>query len=93
MTTKAKPYTFNAGLLRKKVEEEEQPLPLPPQGKRAGPVAPSRVGKRAVTFYCAPEAWAQLKMLAIRHEGASTQSLMEEAMNDLFSKHGMNRFD
>jgi len=92
MTKKQSPYSFGSGLLRAvpPPEPTQEPAPVPePKSARA----PSRAGKRAVTFYVPEEAWAQLRTFTIREPGASVQSLMAEALNDLFSKRGVNRFD
>lgn len=94
-------YTFSAGLTRPPlaaVPPAAAPAPEPaavaaPPAARASARAPSREGRRAVTFYLPVDAWQQLKMLTIREDDASVQSLMEEATNDLFSKRGANRFD
>ncbi|HQT65833.1 MAG: hypothetical protein B7Z71_00475 [Acidocella sp. 21-58-7] len=51
---------------------------------------PIRRGKRAVTFWVNPEPHKQLKLLGVREERPA-QDLMEEALNDLFAKYGMNR--
>ena len=86
---KDSPYKFGAGALRATAPE---PQPSPAAEPKVSK-APSREGKRAITFYASDEAWAQLRTLAIREPGASTQALMTEALNDLFSKRGINRFD
>ena len=51
---------------------------------------PSREGKRVLSIYLDPLAWKQLRQLALDTE-TSTQSLGEEAVNLLFTKHGINR--
>lgn len=51
---------------------------------------PSREGKRVLSIYLPPEAWKQLRMLAVNLE-TSTQDLGEEAVNMLFEKHRLNR--
>lgn len=51
---------------------------------------PSRVGKRVLTIYLDPLAWKQLRQLAL-DAGTTTQALGEEAVNLLFTKHGINR--
>lgn len=51
---------------------------------------PSRQGKRALTVYLPPEAWKQLRMLAVNLE-MSTQDLGSDAINLLFEKHRLNR--
>ncbi len=59
-----------------------------PEGERAKAVQPpSRRGKRAFTGYFAPEVLKQLKMLAAA-EDKTMQSLMVEAINELFKKYG-----
>ncbi len=65
-----------------------EPLPLPPT--RASTKAPSREGKAAVTMYVDPATAKQLKRLAV-DEDTSIQTLMVEALNDLFAKRGKNR--
>lgn len=56
--------------------------PLPPTTR-----APSRVGKRNVSAYINATAAKQLRLLAVELD-RSTQGLVEEALNDLFRKHG-----
>lgn len=56
-----------------------------PQG-RAG-LPPSRQGKKALTGYFDPEVLKQLKVMAAA-EDTTIQSLMSEALNDLFKKYG-----
>ena len=51
---------------------------------------PSREGKRALTVYLPPEAWKQLRMLAVNLE-TSTQTLGEQAIDMLFEAHRLNR--
>ena len=51
---------------------------------------PSREGKRVLSVYLPPEAWKQLRMLAVNME-TSTQDLGEQAINMLFEKHRLNR--
>ncbi len=48
---------------------------------------PSRRGKKALTGYFDPEALKQLKVLAAS-EDKTMQSLMAEAINELFKKYG-----
>jgi hypothetical protein len=93
MSAAKKPaYVFGTGAMRPPLPPAEQPVPeAVPAPKSAK--APSRAGKRAITFYASDEAWAQLRTLTIREPGSSTQALMTEALNDLFSKRGLNRFD
>jgi hypothetical protein len=51
---------------------------------------PSREGKRVLSVYLRPEAWKQLRMLALQLE-TPTQALGEEAVNLLFEKNRLNR--
>lgn len=48
---------------------------------------PSRRGKKALTGYFDPEVIKQLKLLAAE-EDKTMQSLMSEALNELFKKYG-----
>ncbi len=69
--------------------------PLPPATELTGsPMAsrraPSREGKRTLSIYLDPLAWKQLRQLALDTE-TTTQALGEEAVNLLFTKHGLNR--
>lgn len=57
----------------------------PPRTGTALP--PSRQGKRIVSAYVDPAVSQQLRLLAVTRD-ASVQSLVEEALNDLFRKHG-----
>ena len=50
-------------------------------------LAPSRRGKRNVSAYIDAVAAKQLRLLAVERD-SSTQALVEEALNDLFRKHG-----
>ncbi|MEQ1712856.1 MAG: ribbon-helix-helix domain-containing protein [Hyphomicrobium sp.] len=47
---------------------------------------PSRRGKRVVSAYIDAMAAKQLRLLAVEQD-SSTQSLLEEALNDLFRKY------
>ena len=48
---------------------------------------PSRQGKKALTAYFEPEVLKQLKLLAAA-EDKTIQSLLGEAINELFKKYG-----
>ena len=58
--------------------------------KSAVPRPVSRIGKRVLSVYLDPLAWKQLRQLALDTE-TTTQALGEEAINLLFTKHGINR--
>ena len=60
----------------------------PPRAPTARP--PSRAGKRVLSIYLDPLAWKQLRQLALQEE-TTTQALGEEAVNLLFTRHGLNR--
>lgn len=49
--------------------------------------APSRVGKKTVAAHFDPAVSKQLKHLALERD-TTTQGLLREAINDLFTKHG-----
>ena len=51
---------------------------------------PSRTGKRVLSLYLDPLAWKQLRQLALDTD-STTQALGEEAVNLLFTPHGLNR--
>lgn len=62
---------------------------------RAGPaarpgVAPSRQGKKGVTFYLTTPGWKELRNLSM-DESRSTADLMVEATNLLLEKYGRPR--
>jgi antitoxin-like ribbon-helix-helix protein len=71
------------------------PVAATPAASESEPVQrrqrpPSREGKRVLSIYLPPEAWKQLRMLAVNLE-TSTQDLGEEAINMLFEAHRLNR--
>lgn len=49
---------------------------------------PSRRGKKAIAGHFDPAVARQLKQLALDHD-ATVQSLLTEALNDLFEKYGV----
>lgn len=51
---------------------------------------PSRVGKKIISGHFDPAVTRQLKQIALDQE-ATVQSLLAEALNDLFAKHGKQR--
>ena len=56
-----------------------------PSGKY---VPPSRRGKRRVSVDVDPEVVRQLKEIGLALDDRSTQSMLVEAINDFFVKHG-----
>ena len=62
--------------------------PTPGSDQQATPqLPPSRQGKRVISGYFDPSAAKQLKMLSVETD-RSVQSLLEEAIDDLFKKYG-----
>lgn len=53
----------------------------------AAGTSPSRRGKKTVAAHFDPAVSRQLKQLGLEHD-RSTQDLLREAINDLFTKHG-----
>ncbi len=49
----------------------------------------TRVGKRVIQGYFNPKYRTQMKMLSARCD-KSVEALLQEAMDDLFSKHGID---
>lgn len=79
--------------LKDALEQSGGKLP-PPEPKENGyetavvrQQSQSRVGKKPVTVYYDKQAHLQLKFLALERE-TTIQGLHEEAVNDLFVKHG-----
>jgi hypothetical protein len=64
-----------------------EPSPARPA---AGFYAATRAGKKKVTASIDPSKHKQLKSLALERD-TTTEALLEEAINDLFAKHGINR--
>ncbi len=64
------------------------PAPAAPPTPKM-PIAPSRIGKRSVSGHVEPEVLKQLRRLAVDLE-RSHQSLLSEALNDLFRKYNVS---
>ncbi len=73
-----------------RIEATPPPATEPTRPPMASRRAPSREGKRTLSIYLDPLAWKQLRQLALDTE-TTTQALGEEAVNLLFTKHGLNR--
>jgi len=58
-----------------------------PSSVRTSARAPSRVGKKGVTFYLEPDAVKQLRSVGLE-EDHTLQALMIEAVNMLFKSRG-----
>ena len=74
------------GMQRPEAQATAEIVPIQATARKY-PVAQSRVGKRMVSGYFYPDAIKQLHLLAIERD-ATVQSLLEEALNDLFRKYG-----
>jgi hypothetical protein len=86
-----RPSLFAPKLARVVAESEvAQPAPVADVPATTSRRPPSREGKRVLSVYLDPLAWKQLRQLALDTE-TSTQALGEEAVNLLFTKHGINR--
>ena len=84
-----------AGSVRVSHEALQQPsspsfeaeLPKTARPKNNREVPPSRVGDKPITAFYPEEVRTQLKMLALEHR-RSMESMIGEALNDLFAKYG-----
>ncbi len=66
------------------------PSPIPAEAPTPKAAAASRQGTKLIGGHFAPEVSTQLRILAAE-EGATVQSLLAEALNDLFVKKGKSR--
>ena len=64
------------------VEEAEAP--------KTAMKAKGRAGRQFIAAHVVPEAAKQFKLLAVQQE-RTTQDLLVEAINDLFTKYGLSR--
>lgn len=76
----------------KKASEPEKVVtktsqPPQPSKDTKSEVPPSRVGKKAIAGHFDPAVGKQLRQLALDND-TTVQALLEEALNDLFLKHG-----
>ena len=69
---------------RKPPAEAEPPADATPQ---SAPTPPSRIGRKAISGYFAPELSLAMHTCARRH-GLSLQDLMAEAFDDVLRKYG-----
>lgn len=81
--------TSSAPVPMPEVTPQDAP-PEAPQVTRSSTRAPSREGKKGVTFYLPPAAWKQLKMLSVQRD-KPVQDLMLDAVDLLFAQHGQHR--
>jgi hypothetical protein len=66
---------------------EAAPTPAPSTVTAMRTSTPSRVGKKTVAAHFDPAVSRQLKQLGLDRD-TSTQALLREALNDLFTKYG-----
>lgn len=75
-----------AGSVR--IEPGRKAMPMAEAGEGTGkPHAPSRIGQKPITAFFPEEVRVQLKMMAAEQR-QSMESLIGEALNDLFAKYG-----
>jgi hypothetical protein len=93
MTAKRQPVTYPAARKPLNIQGEVRPTaevePAAPSGAMAtdaASVAPSRQGKRAVTFYLPQKQWLALRTTSLRL-GRPTHELMAEATEWLLSRY------
>ena len=87
----AKVNALQAVLDRATAGGDPAPSPVTPAEAPAARAAPGgRQGTKLIGGHFAPEVSTQLRILAAE-EGATVQSLLAEALNDLFVKKGKSR--
>jgi hypothetical protein len=72
------------------MEHDRDPKPVAVAPRAPEPrasVTPSRVGKKALITYHDPAVSKQLQQIKLDLDRPSVQSLVEEALNDLFQKY------
>lgn len=67
--------------------QDNMPPAVEEAGRSARSAAPSRVGRKPITGFFPGEVRKQLKNLA-NDEDRSMESMLAEALNDLFAKYG-----
>ena len=87
MTAKRQPVTYPAARKPLNIEETTAMVPTAEaEAAEAGSAPPSRIGKKAVTFYLPREKWLALRTTSLR-TGRPTHELMAEATDWLLSKY------
>lgn len=85
------PLTFNLNKIPKKQPESIKKTAQETQAKKIPrEKAAGREGRQFAAVHLKPEVIKQLKMLGIQHD-KTIQSLMVEAINELFQKYGVSR--
>lgn len=81
-----------AAALQAASKKQDQVVPVVETGSTSGPVRvpASRVGKKVVAGHFDPAVTKQLKQIALDSD-STVQSLLAEALNDLFEKYGKER--
>ena len=89
MTKQRAPLKFSVGENSKPpVVQQVAEGDLP--AKKSTKDAKSRAGRQFIAAHVLPEAAKQFKLLVVE-QGHTTQSLLIEAINDLFTKYGKSR--
>ena len=70
----------------KPIAKEPDPQPVEKMQTKAS----SRLGRQFIAAHVLPEAAKQFNLLAVQHD-KTTQTLLIEAINDLFAKYGLSR--
>jgi hypothetical protein len=88
---KRSPLTFDIG---KRVSVSEKETGLRPNTQTSkqtnDETKKGRAGRQFIAAHVLPEAAKQFKLMAVQQD-RTTQSLLIEAINDLFAKHGLSR--
>ena len=96
MSKQRSPLSFNldkAPIIAANAEPVAKPEKVERPEKAEKPVkstAASRAGRQFIAAHVNPEAAKQFKLLAVQTD-RTTQSLLVEAINDLFAKNGVSR--
>jgi hypothetical protein len=87
--SKRTPLTFT---LDRRDSNTAAPLPSEQETPMHSPAVKgkSRQGRQFIAAHVVPEAAKQFKLLAVQ-QGRTTQTLLVEAINDLFAKYGLSR--
>ena len=83
------PLVFNPEKKSSNAQAAAQPVEETAAPKTAVK-AKGRAGRQFIAAHVVPEAAKQFKLLAVQQE-RTTQDLLVEAINDLFTKYGLSR--
>ncbi len=91
--TKRSPLSFSLDTSVSPVIAPAKPAPREPElqpAEKSQIKSNSRAGRQFIAAHVLPEAAKQFKLLAVQHD-KTTQTLLIEAINDLFAKYGLSR--